>query len=84
MPRYAGTGYTQCRKCGMFDHRQLTNGVPNGVACTGGVLNGTVACCKGPLIGATAEELGILGRVRRVLGYSAHSKEEAGPHLRSL
>jgi hypothetical protein len=39
--RYAGTGYTQCRKCGMYDYSQLTNGVPNGVECTGGVLNGT-------------------------------------------
>ena len=38
--RYAGTGYTQCRKCGMYDYSQLTNGVPNGVDCTGGQLNG--------------------------------------------
>ena len=25
----------------MYDHAQLTNGVPNGVRCTGGELNGT-------------------------------------------
>jgi hypothetical protein len=38
---YAGTGWTECRTCGMYDHAQLTNGVPNGVRCTGGELNGT-------------------------------------------
>ena len=38
---YAGVGFTECRKCGFFDQRQLTNGVPNGVECTAGVLNGT-------------------------------------------
>ena len=32
---------TRCRKCGMHDQSQLTNGVPKGVRCTGGELNGT-------------------------------------------
>ena len=40
---YAGVGFTECRECGMFDQQQLTSGVPTGVECTGGVLNGSRA-----------------------------------------
>ena len=40
---YAGVGFTECRECGMFDQLQLTSGVPTGVECTGGVLNGSRA-----------------------------------------
>ena len=40
---YAGVGFTKCRECGMFDQLQLTSGVPTGVECTGGVLNGSRA-----------------------------------------
>jgi hypothetical protein len=39
---YGGIGYTQCRRCGMYDKMQGTAPQGAGISCDRGVLNGTL------------------------------------------